>query len=564
MIEQEPNGEVPEGWECVRLGDVTAPSAEKVEPSGCPDALYLSLEHIGAHTASIVGVGSASEVTSTKTVFRRGDVLYGKLRPYLNKVCVPDFDGICSTDILVFPRTEHLDSRYLMRCLMTSQVVDYAHHHSTGVQLPRVGWTEMAALELPLPPLAEQHRIVEKIDGLLSRASATGTRLARVKEMVKRFRQSVLAAACSGRLTADWRELHPETEPVSALLDRIRAERKAALGKKYREPEELDTESLPELPEGWEWSTLECLTPGDRPICYGILMPKTDVPDGVPYVRVKDIRGDKIDLSGIQRTSHEIAAAYARSVLWAGDVLVAIRGTYGRVAVVPPELQGGNITQDSARITPALGIDGAYLASVLRTESSQAYFREVARGVAVKGVNIGDLRLLPIPVPPTSEQQEIVRRADALLALADAIDTRVSLASVRSDKLTQAVLAKALRGELVPTEAELARAEGRDYEPASVLLERVRKEREKQPKAAARGQVERKPHMTKITVDSVWQVMHQLPHDSFTFDELRQRFSADYDTLKDVVFQLLGEEHPKLRQVFDPATSAMRFEKVKQ
>src|SRR5262249_16532530 len=92
-------------------------------------------------------------------------------------------------------------------------------------------------------------------------------------------------------------------------------------------------------------------------------------------------------------------------------------------------------------------------------------------------LNLDILRRLRFPQPPLSEQHEIVRRVDALFKLADAIEQRVSAATQRADKLTQAVLAKAFRGELVPTEAELTRAEGRDYEPASALLERIRAER---------------------------------------------------------------------------------------
>src|SRR5438128_384123 len=91
---------LPEGWLNLRLGDVIEPSKDKIEPSKRPSALYLSLEHIQPETTRIIGKGSAGDVTSTKSVFRAGDVLYGKLRPYLNKVALPDFDGICSTDIL--------------------------------------------------------------------------------------------------------------------------------------------------------------------------------------------------------------------------------------------------------------------------------------------------------------------------------------------------------------------------------------------------------------------------------------------------------------------------------
>ena len=101
----ENDSELPEGWAATALGNVVAPSKEKVEPVERRNATYLSLEHIEQETGNIAGHGTGADVGSTKAVFRAGDVLYGRLRPYLNKVCIPDFDGICSTDILVFPQT---------------------------------------------------------------------------------------------------------------------------------------------------------------------------------------------------------------------------------------------------------------------------------------------------------------------------------------------------------------------------------------------------------------------------------------------------------------------------
>jgi type I restriction enzyme S subunit len=108
---------------------------------------------------------------------------------------------------------------------------------------------------------------------------------------------------------------------------------------------------------------------------------------------------------------------------------------------------------------------------------SQNWLDDQTKGVAYTGINIEDLRLLPIPIPPLAEQHEIVRRVEGLFSLAGAIENRVAGAAARAEKLAQAVLTKAFRGELVPTEAELARREGRDYEPPSALLERIRVDR---------------------------------------------------------------------------------------
>jgi hypothetical protein len=144
--------ELPEGWVRAQLGAVVWPSKNRIEPSQQPNAPYLGLEHIESHSMKVLGHGRASDVKSTKAVFDAGDVLYGKLRPYLNKVCVPDFAGVCSTDFLVFDQKPWLDSRFLLWSLLRREVVEYANHHSTGVELPRISYAALASLDFWLPP----------------------------------------------------------------------------------------------------------------------------------------------------------------------------------------------------------------------------------------------------------------------------------------------------------------------------------------------------------------------------------------------------------------------------
>lgn len=215
----------------------------------------------------------------------------------------------------------------------------------------------------------------------------------------------------------------------------------------------------------------------DRPITYGILKPGPDTPGGIPYVRVADFPNDRLSLNGMRRTTPEIDKAYSRARLRQGDILLSIRGTVGRVCVVPPELTNANITQDTARLSIQPSLNTCFIMWFLRAAPTQKRMQKAIKGVAVRGINIGDVRALQVPVPPLAEQQEIVRRVEALFALADKIEARVEAATARVEKITQAILAKAFRGELVPTEAELAREERREYEPASVLLERIRANR---------------------------------------------------------------------------------------
>ena len=272
---------------------------------------------------------------------------------------------------------------------------------------------DLKHIRLPLPPIIQQETIVAEIEKQFSRLDEAVANLKRVKANLKRYKAAVLKAAVEGKLTEEWRKAHPDVEPASELLKRILAERRTRV---ERERQIQRTRKSSRRSTSGYCSRLECsfirATDFCRSlICYGILMPKEHIPDGVLYVKVRDFKGDKIDVHSLQRTSPGIAGQYARASLTPGDLLLAIRGTYGRVAEVPPELNGGNITQDTARLVVTPLVDRRYVAWFLRSEDAQNYFKRVARGVAVKGVNIGDVRPCPVLLPSLAEQNRSLRKS---------------------------------------------------------------------------------------------------------------------------------------------------------
>ena len=484
--------ELPEGWAWSKLGELSSPSSNKVEPKETPNVRYLSLEHIEPHTGRILGHGRGADVNSTKAIFRSGDVLYGKLRPYLNKVTVPDFDGICSTDILVFNQKPWIDSRFLMRFLFSTAVVDFANHNSSGVQLPRIAWGQLSTIDVPLPPLTEQRRIVAKVEEVLSRVNAARERLAKVPAILKRFRQAVLAAACSGRLTADWRIDNQAVESVSTLIAKIFEDRNRRFEGTVQQARDRDAKApgkpanlnrqkangddLPDLPDSWEWVTWNDLADW---ITYGFTRPMPHVAQGIPIVSAKNVRDGHIEFRDVELTTPEAFAALSeKDKPRRGEILITKDGAIrGRAALVETD-ERFCITQAVAVVRfGGLSGDPAYLLFSIQSPFTQHLIEEESSGTAIPHISITSFGRFPVAFPPLSEQREIVRRAEALFRLADAIEGRLATATARVEKLTQAVLAKAFRGELVPTEAELARVEGRDYEPASVLLERVRASR---------------------------------------------------------------------------------------
>lgn len=474
---------LPEGWAAARLGEVVQPSKDKIEPREWPDAPYLSLEHIESRSGRVIGHGSARDVKSTKAVFRSGDVLYGKLRPYLNKVAIPDFDGVCSTDFLVFRRTASLDNRFLMSFLLRQEVVDFANHHSTGVQLPRVNFGTLGELDFPLPPLAEQKRIVEKVERLVARVNAAREHLDRVPRILKRFRQAVLAAACSGRLTEDWRGQSGNSRRVSALLDDLA---RNAINVKVRRDVPLEVE-VPtelediELPNTWSMQPVASLLRAGvfldvKDGNHGSNHPKAKElgQHGVPFITAAQVRNYRVDYRGAPKVDGVALERLRVGFANPGDALLTHKGTVGRAA----------LNTEPCVLTPQTTYYRCNTA-VLKPRylvyffSSMLFYSQLAKVMSQTTrdfVPISEQYRRFIAIPPPNEQNEIVDRVDALFHLVHKIEARVSAAAARAERLTQSVLAKAFRAELVPTEAELARREGRDYEPASVLLDRIEKQ----------------------------------------------------------------------------------------
>ena len=398
------------------------------------------MEQVESNTRRLLGTLPSSEMKSTAYHFQSGDVLYGRLRPYLNKVWNAVFDGLCSSEFIVLPPNDQFESRYLMYFLNGEDFVEFANHLNQGDR-PRVSFDQIGEYPLPLPPLAEQRRIVGVLEGLLGKVAASRERLARVPQLLKRFRQSVLAAACSGKLTSD------------------------------QECDDWQSISLGEL--------FDVKTGGT---------PSRKCPDyfagKIPWVKTAEVQNGEIWETEEYITEDAIRNSNAK-VFPAGTLLVALYGegkTRGQVA---------RLCIDAATNQACAALVNTEMAEstrqyVLLLLLSQYYrLREMASGGNQPNLSVGLIRGWKIPLPPLAEQHEIVRRVEQLFALADRLEAQLAAARTRVDRLTQSILAKAFRGELVPTEADLARRESRPYEPASALLERIRDSASHSPSAKA-------------------------------------------------------------------------------
>jgi type I restriction enzyme S subunit len=182
-------------------------------------------------------------------------------------------------------------------------------------------------------------------------------------------------------------------------------------------------------------------------ILSGLILPLPDlvIQYGVPYVRVTEMKDGRVDLPSLRRTSRERAAKFARATLQAGDVLISKDGTIGRVAVVPTELEGGNITQHVMRAPIHCSIWRDCAVWAIRSDSCQKWLTGETRGVALRGVNVEDFRRLPIPVPPVMEQRRMAAEIDSRMSIVNEYEAQINANLQRGERLRQTLLLRAFQ-----------------------------------------------------------------------------------------------------------------------
>lgn len=320
-----------------------------------------------------------------------------------------------------------------------------------------------------MPPSNEQKRIVKKIESLLDRVKKTKQKLAKISPFIKKFRQSVLAKAFSGELTKEWREQQENLEPVSILLDRIRTERKKQLGKKYKERELIDISDLPELPEGWEWVSLGSIIASAQP---GFASGKKNIKDGLFHLRMNNIDSEcNLNLDLVRTVPKKLGEE--KYLLKKDDVLICHTNSQkliGKTAIF--NIEGKYAF--SNHLTRIRFLDNTikpeWIWHYISTLWRQGYFEtRCKQWVNQATIERDTLLNILIPVPPRLEQEYTIKKIQNFFTQADAIEKSVKIVQTHCEKLTQSILAKAFRGELVKQDP--------DDEPVSILLEKIKLEK---------------------------------------------------------------------------------------
>jgi len=501
----EGNG-LPKGWAEAMLGDVLriirGVSYKKEQASSTPRASYVPLlraTNIGAGLDFDELVYVPNSCVDQEQMLVAGDIVVASSsgsKTVVGKASrlTADWHGSFGAFCMGLRVVPPVDSQYICYFMQTHEYRHQISELASGSNINNLRRDHIESFPFRLSPLPEQHRLVEKIEELFSDLDAGVSALERAKANLKRYRASVLKSAVEGRLTEEWRKEHPPTEDGQMLLDRILRERREKWEKdqlaqfkkkgkeppknwqsKYEEPSAPDTNELPEVPEGWVWATIHQLNSAVRPISYGVLQPGDDLDEGVPLVRVCDVADGRVAIEQLKRIAPSISAQYQRTILQGREVLLTVVGTIGRTAIAPQELAGANTARAVAVIAVVPPAIPEFLELSLRETSMRARLTQASHEVARKTLNLEDVRIAVVRLPPLAEQEQIVALVEERLSQIDTAEKTISAELIRSKRLRQSILKRAFEGKLVPQDPT--------DESASVLLERIKASKEQeQPK----------------------------------------------------------------------------------
>jgi type I restriction enzyme S subunit len=486
--------ELPKGWAETTLGAIHIDDGEGINPARFPGEEF-ELYSVPSHASGDPEIVTGASIGSNKQTVSDNTVLLCKINPRINRVWVVEprtsLRRIASTEWIAFSPKPGMLPDYLAYYLRQAKVRDYLAQHASGVggSLMRVKPSTFSCFPFFLAPWNEQSRIVDEIEKQFTRLDAATAALKRVQANLKRYRASVLKAACEGRLVPTEAELalkeDREYEPADKLLQRILRERRArceadtaaktqASGRgsnkgrptsKYEAHTSVTNGELPPLPAGWTWTSLSELKQFS---IYGPRFSSDDyTQDGIVVLRTTDISpSGRVNLATAPRLQLT-DAEWVKYQLMPGDLVFTRTGaTVGKLALFDDEVRaipGAYLIHYRLVLRETLPW---YIYRFFQTEMGQSALLKGTRGIGQPNLNAPTIESVPIPLPPLVEQSRIVEALDGVIGLQSRLLMEVEVAQSRSSHLRQAVLKAAFTGQLV--------AQDPTDEPASVLLERIR------------------------------------------------------------------------------------------
>ncbi|WP_050548185.1 restriction endonuclease subunit S [Pseudoalteromonas sp. BSi20652] len=517
--------ELPKGWITAKISDVTYKCTQS-KPEDEVAIKYIDIGSINRQTKkiekpqSLLGKNAPSRA---RKIVNTNDVLVSLTRPNLNAVTLVDeiFDKQFASTGFEVLKSLGIESRYLFALVRTNHFVNKISGTVQGALYPAAKSSDVQGYQFPLAPLNEQVRIADKLDSILAKVNKAQSRLDKIPVVLKRFRQSVLAAATSGELTKEWRGGSDN-----------------------------------------QWSNVKLKDVG-KGFNYG--SSAKSKPEGeVPVLRMGNLQGGQLDWEKLVYTSDE--AEIEKYLLETGDVLFNRTNSpelVGKTSIYRGE-QRAIYAGYLIRVKGGERLNTEFLNLQLNSPHARDYCWQVKTdGVSQSNINAKKLQAYEFDLPPMCEQLEIVRRVNELFARADLFERQYLDACKAFSRLTQSILAKAFRGELVEQE-------GND-EPASELLARILTKKEDNSSAKSKKEsvskvvnINSNDDRTAKNIDqaSVRKWIGDLKEDTFRNEDLNESFGSDYEQLKEILFSLLKEDKPMITKVFDVAKKDFMFKKV--
>lgn len=487
---------LPQGWIYAKLEDlvvnpktdiVDGPFGSNLKASeyvvrGVPIIRLQNVKRNQFVAKNIRYVSAAKAEELRRHNFKAGDVVVSKLGNPLGEACVVPASmqsGIIVADVVrVRIAEKYFDSGAIVQAINSEFVVHQLQQLTKGTTRPRVNLGHIRSVNIAVPPLAEQQRIVAESEKQFTRLDAAVNALSRVRANLSRYRSSVLKAACEGRLVPTEAELARaegrDYEPAELLVQRMREVRaKTNNGKRARQDLDslIETASAGALPEGWIWTSLGELAD----IQGGIQKQPNRRPfrNAYPFLRVANVLRGRLQLAQV----HQIELfgdEITKLRLEPGDLLVVegngSRSEIGRMAIWDGQISDCVHQNHIIRARLLAGTLPAYASAYWNAPNGSKCVFDVASSTSgLYTLSVGKISRIPVPLPPLAEQCRIVAEIERRLSVIDEIDALAKANLKRAERLRQSILKRAFEGKLVPQDP--------NDEPASVLLERIRAER---------------------------------------------------------------------------------------
>jgi len=484
---------LPPGWAHVNVGEIFQELRGKVPADSASLLPFIGMDHVESDTMRLTGKGRFSEMKSAGAKFYPGDILYGRLRPYLNKVFHAEFEGVSSAEFLVFPQSRAIRNDFFKYILTERSFVNFSSHpdNVTGDR-PRIDFDTIAKYQFNLPPCQEQGRIVSKIEELFSDLDKGEESLRQAQAQLKRYRQSALKAAVTGELTRDWREQNKDRlETGDALLKRILKARREAWEK--AELEKMRAKGVKPKDDSWKKKYCADLMPLNNKLsCIPSSWVKVriDITGGVqlgrqrspkhhhgpnmrPYLRVANVFEEHIDVSDVMEMNFT-EDEFVEYRLTPGDILLnegQSADLVGRPAMYRGEVSGCCFTNTLVRYKNFPGVvDKKYALIVFLYFMHSGAFKKIAKITTnIAHLGAGRFSELAFPLPSIEEQILIAEKFHVLKQSINETADMLKGQRKKMKALRQSILKSAFSGTLVPQDP--------NDEPASKMLKRIAAEK---------------------------------------------------------------------------------------